>query len=510
MGRVLAAAALLALPGCAQVFGIKNTSEAADAAVDAPVPQVLIAFEKVSIGASTVRASADLTNFTADWLVVDASDPSGLRKVPGTLSPIKDRWSAEIATGSPAVDVSGVPEPVTFRRQYDFQQRTILSEFFAWEHPGSEPAPVGAKFTPKITLPSGYIGTESFQMWAVGPWAIHTFSAAELPAAGVGAVVIQPTGGIAYDQIQFPAVFSGVPLAKLTSADQIVIVRHDSAAANGPNAMTAHAIVAPFDQTGGTDAITVTMSVTTRAAMDVFVKPTEATARYNGVLPAVGAPSMSYSVVAAPGFAEDSNNGPVLISNAVAVAADPVHIVTQYGNPFATPLGWKSIFTWSTTATRAITVGTLASTLRAGMYEVAEPLAATTFDLPAGLPALVSIGSQPLNTDNVTVTLEAGKSVQVSLTADRTANTFHQFNVYELTPNAGNTALVQTLRYVALATDAEATIPGNVFTTGGKYFVRGHCIKGGYPMFAIGNLRARDLPYSVGYLDSGWFTVAAP
>ena len=46
---------------------------------------------------------------------------------------------------------------------------------------------------------------------------------------------------------------------------------------------------------------------------------------------------------------------------------------------------------------------------------------------------------------------------------------------------------------------------------GGKvYMIRAHCVQGGFPSFSTGDLQNRDVPYAVGYLDAGVFTVAAP
>ena len=56
----------------------------------------------------------------------------------------------------------------------------------------------------------------------------------------------------------------------------------------------------------------------------------------------------------------------------------------------------------------------------------------------------------------------------------------------------------------------DITIPAGVFTTGKTYSIRAHCYRGGFPGLASGDFSQRDLPLSVGYLDSGVFTVAAP
>jgi hypothetical protein len=98
------------------------------------------------------------------------------------------------------------------------------------------------------------------------------------------------------------------------------------------------------------------------------------------------------------------------------------------------------------------------------------------------------------------------------LVADRPTNLFYQWNVYELVPNAAMppTALARKVVYAALGTETTITIPNDVFVAGKIYTIRAHCVQGGYPGFSTGDLQDRDVPYAVGYLDSGVFTVAAP
>jgi len=72
------------------------------------------------------------------------------------------------------------------------------------------------------------------------------------------------------------------------------------------------------------------------------------------------------------------------------------------------------------------------------------------------------------------------------------------------------TALTYEIRYAAVSDQTAVTIPNDVFEAGKLYTVRAHCVQGGFPMIGAGNFLLRDLPVSVGYLDSGVFTVQAP
>ena len=65
---LLAPVAALALGGCAQLFGIANTTGA-----DAGSDGVSLAIQRVSVGASVTTSPQDLTGQTADFLVGDGT-----------------------------------------------------------------------------------------------------------------------------------------------------------------------------------------------------------------------------------------------------------------------------------------------------------------------------------------------------------------------------------------------------------------------------------------------------
>jgi len=461
-----------------------------------------VSYQRVSIGASVVRAPIDLTGQTASWVVPDAADPTHFTRVPGVLSPTNDGWTAPIADGAPAAEFS-LPDPANpYKRLYSFGTRNIKGLFGIFEHPGAnDPAPAAGVFDTRITLPSAYAANEGFQLFAIGPWGRHSFAAGELPA--VGGAAIGPVN-IPYTLAQFPTI-NGLPLTQLTAADQLVALRYVG------NDLTGSALVPMFAQSGGTDPVTVTMAANPHnSTLDVHIQPAAVGPRLNGTTPAVTGLSMSWSVVAAPAYLLANNNGVVLQSLGVA-ATDSGAITTPYGNPF-TALGWNSLFTWATSQSRTYTPppGTLPMTLSAGMIQQAEPSAGLTLDLPAGLPIVVSIDGTPLNSDGKTITIDPTKLVELALVADKTTNTLYQWNVYELVPNPQNTALTYLQRYAALSLTNNVQVPGDAFEAGKTYTIRGHCIVGGFPDITAGDLQMRNLPYAVSYLDSGVFKVAAP
>src|ERR1044071_3273914 len=77
------AAILIATSGCAQLFGLDDTT---GTTVDAPGPGAHASFRHASIGTTTITNPYDFT--AADkitFLVADASDPTGYRKVTPTI-----------------------------------------------------------------------------------------------------------------------------------------------------------------------------------------------------------------------------------------------------------------------------------------------------------------------------------------------------------------------------------------------------------------------------------------
>src|SRR5579862_4748400 len=98
MGRAAVALVALTASGCAQLFGLDNTTAAAgsDAAAYAPAAQIVsLSFQQLSVSSMLTLGSIDLSAQTATYLIADSTDPSGLRSVPATLGPSGDTWTAD-------------------------------------------------------------------------------------------------------------------------------------------------------------------------------------------------------------------------------------------------------------------------------------------------------------------------------------------------------------------------------------------------------------------------------
>src|SRR5438105_14701185 len=102
--------ALCALAGCAQIFGIDQTSGAEG---------VKLTIQRRSIGATIVDSPQDLSMNTASWLIADDGDPTGLTRVPAELADV-DTWRAVIRNATPPIqfDLPDFPKPPV--PQFDF------------------------------------------------------------------------------------------------------------------------------------------------------------------------------------------------------------------------------------------------------------------------------------------------------------------------------------------------------------------------------------------------------
>lgn len=493
-------AALCLVSGCAQLFGLDETS-GGSGTTDASPSAVTTQVQRDSIGTAQVRTPYDVSMLSASYLVPDSS-AAGFTRVKATG--VGDTWSAAIPDGTPAAEITlGLDLPDVFRRLYALPQRNLKILYGIFEQPGAALLPSPAVDTLNITLnlPEAAQTATLYRIYCVGSWAYHDFAEnVEWTAGTTTTISAAPVFGDAtWGNL------SGRPFTKITNADTVVALHY-----NG-NQLVGAAEFPAFNQVDGANPITATMTDVTATPLDVHLSPSAIAQRLAMPTPHGSAVAMSWSTNASPAADLGNGTGPQL--NAAPIAtSDSGAITAPTGNPFAAK-GWKTTFNLGTNSSRTYAIpglGNLVGTFYTGLNQVAEVGPGLTMDTPAGLPVLVSINSMPLSVDGNTITLDPTKSVTLSLVADKTDPLFYQFNIYELRENAAMTGLESHVAYVAVSDQTSVTIPNDVFVAGKTYFIRAHTIKGGYPSFASGSFFDRSLPYSVGYLDAGVFTVAAP
>lgn len=469
---------MLALTGCAQLFGIDETTGAAQGS------GVSLSIQRVSIGATVATAPQDLSAQTAQFLVGDATSlvpNTAVLSAPGT-------WTSDIPTGTPAVQFTVPDIPATATRLWELPSRAMKGNVVALEHPNAAPASDTSQVALDVTIPA-YNG-ELLRVYAVGTWMFHTLTGAEVPALMATSVAAT----IPY--MMFSPASSAVTPTRITASDVVLLLEYTGADLTGVLQATA------FDQTDATDTITGTITPVAHDKTLTVALPTDLATRYSAVRPAVGAPAMSWSLGAAPGAMIGNSAGPQLLAGS-PVATDTT-ISAMYGDPFES-LGWPAVLTLATSASRTYTLNGAPVTLSASLATFAEA-ATNDATLAAGLPTVILVGQIQLSSDGQMVTIDPLAPVSVSFLADKPTNTMYTANVYELTSD-GTTASRQLVTAAVAAPDPSFVFPAGTLKTGHTYMIEAGCFQGGHLDAASGDLQANSFPISRGLFDSGVFTV---
>lgn len=474
--------------GCAQIFGLDETSNTGRTNT--------VEVTRMSIGTTVTTAPQDLTGLDATFFARAGTE---VRRVTAAADPASGAWTvnlpdpAQVAFTLPA---AAAPE----LHSYAFPRASLKVLFPVLEHPGPTPAPDGATITLTAPLDSAIVDGESFQTFTVGSWTARAFPPENVP---LGALAIGP---VSYPFSASSNLSGRAQLDRLTTQDAFFVLRYTGLVLSGI------AEVPAFDQTGDD---TLMAPVMTRLALDrtldVTIDAATIATRYATVRPAVGALEMGWTMVAAPGYQVASTIGPVLAFGGLSMADLGVNLL--YANPFAAR-GWNTILAFNTFESRQHTppdpgTGPIQPIeLRAGMDQYIEPSASrTALDLPAGLPRLVSINGNQLSADGQTISLSTG-FVEVSFTTDRPDATLYNLQVFDLVPSQLDaTQLVRSQVLFAAAAEPRFTLPPELFQLGHTYVLRASCTFGGYPNIASGDFVTRELPTAQSYLDSAVFTV---
>ena len=478
-------AVVLASAGCAQILGIDETSGGGSTRT----------LEIVGIfdGGSLVMQPLDLSAETASWFVRDAGDPMTLDTFSGTPSTSFSGWSAAVTGSAPMIELTlpDVPTPYThFIELPDSDDHAIVGEFY-YGHPSPQDPPPDATFDVTITPPSAVAVGESFEIYAIGAWTEYTLTATDAP------VTATTIGPLTLPYSNFTAV-TPAPSVQIDSSDVVVVLRYLG------GVITGLLTVPSFEQSDAAQPITGAMTAVT--ADQTFTATIDASAdeaRFDALRPAMTDFMPSWSVNAAPGAMATSGAGPLLASGTLTMA--DTSFTSTYANPF-TAQGWPTLVAYEAVEYRQYTAGGVPLGLVAGLYTYTDASAGQTLDLPAGLPELVTIDQMPLSTDGMTITLPADQPVDISFVADRQTNTSYQIEMDEIIVTGAT--LTRTPVFIAKAVQPDVTIPASQFVAGHTYVLRAVCISGGYTNIAAGDLSSTALPISIGYFDSGVFTVA--
>lgn len=489
---LLASAGLIASAGCAQIFGLDETS------LEPPV--LRFDLKRYAVGATVVVEPMDLAAGTVTYLVPDPTETSGFRKVPAT-SPQLGQWQGDIPLGTDAQLRFTIPDDAIVRL-IALPRRKITALYGYLGRPVIDAAPAGATLSFNVSLEKPYAAAESLQWLSLGAWTVRDFAAAELPA--VGATLFAPAASIPYTA---STVLSRPPMGtshpQLHADDALLVLRRNAGVLTG--VFTA----APFELAAGANSVAGSMAaVPLDQSMAVTVDTTEPVTRMTNARPAVGVPAFNWSITAAPGAAAGFTTGPALATGALPPNGGAVTLSPTYGNPFASR-SWPATFTWAATSTRTYQQpgGLPAVTLTALLNTITPvPTDGMPRDFSSCLPTSVAVQGATLITDGLTVTIDRSRPVMVSFIADRTDADLYGITLLEVVSNAGVATLVP--RFESIDQKPSWTVPGDVFEPGKVYTMRASCARGGYPGLTTGDFERRELPVSNGFLDSGVFTVA--
>lgn len=492
--RIVRAAGLaVLLTGCAQIAGIDETS----VPPDAPAPtSSSLTIERVSIGATIVRAPQDLTGQTATYYVPADEAVSSLTAVPATVDGNKFVGAVESAA-IVEFTLPDLPMPETpIIRGFDVPARDLTAAYTVLGHPNPTNPIETDNLTFALTSDVAGAGAEAYQLYIVGAWAVRG-----LPAPGPLEVALPITEApyITLNSI------SGRPLEKFTAADSILVLRYSPALNNQLQAVLE---VPPIDQTG-VDAITGTLVPVTADQNLAFPWDAAAiTARYAQARPAPTAATLAanWALRAAPGAGIANDAGPSLASAGIDTTGMQTEVTTAFTNPFAAR--WPTVLTVATGMNRSFAVATVANlpvTLSSGIRQQGAPT--TTVSFPAELPTQVQFDGALLSVDGQELRMPAQPAVITFTTT--VPHTLYAIQMYELVPNAAEmpTAAIYKHVFSRNAAAPSFAIPADRFVVGKSYVVRLHTWQGGFTGVATGDLRANSMDISHAFHDAAVFTV---
>ncbi len=478
MCAMRAAALAIACCGCAQLFGIEDTTSS-------PGNASTLELQRVSVGAAVAMSPLDLGSAAPAFLVDDAGAVTSVPATPGTAG----TWSAPV-TSSLGVLYTAPDLPTPYQHELAVGGAARRGAFVAFEHPSPMPPPA-SMVAVNVTLSGVYAAGQSLQIIAIGAWTGHVLSGAELPAVGTSAIAAT----IPYSEFLS---LTASPAASITTDDVVVVASYTG------STLTGQLIVPPFAQSTGTDSLTGTMAaVTPTTPFDAHIDNTAAGARLTGLpLPAGGLAS-SWQLIAAPGHALGIPTGIEL--DAAPVALTDTTFSSSYANPFAGQ-GWQPLLVHSVAGSRTFTVGGAMVSFDAALATVAEPAANMMLDQPAGLAGAIFLGSTALTTDGMTVTEDPATALHVSFTPDRPSSSLFDVLVEEIVVVGG--AATRTSVIELDSTSSMLTLPPGTLHSGHTYVLDVTCVAGGYPSAAAGDLQTFALPVSYGLVSSAVFTLA--
>lgn len=462
------------LLGCAQIAGIDKTN--------ADNRAVTLVLDRLSIGATVSTEPLPLTGLAAEFYVTD--DAGVVTSVPA--DPLSDGlFSAKSKDGEPPV-LSTLPDGAS--HLWALPTRSTHAVYPVFQHADPQPVPAGAGISIDGSVTPAAGAGDSFQFLSVGGGV-----SANLPVA-MGDASPFPFSEMYANLTNLAA---PLPMAALTAQDVLLVTRY-----NGGALVGMADVPSPGPQQAVTSLNATVAPVTADQMLSATIDQNAVDARLMGQMPAGGAFAVSYSVSAAPAFSHGSLAGVTLKSG--TLAATDTAVTGSYANPFMASHQWTAGMAVTASKPRTYHLGGAtgpAVGLSGGLQAISEA-SGTAVAMTAAVPKSITVGIMPVTTDDASVLIDASKPVPVSITTDMGPASLYMIELYQL-----DAAGVPT-RVLELISDQPSwQVPSMFFQPATHYYLRGMAIDGGFADAASGDLSTLAPPYSIGFLDSGVFTV---
>jgi hypothetical protein len=484
---------LPALSGCAQLFGLDETSEATDSAARLSV-------KRYAVGTQVVVQPMELTGGAATYLIADPLEPTGFRQVPATSTEV-GVWQGDVPVGTPA-QLSFTVADDLIRRHLAIPDRSVAYLYgYLGKVTPAEPPPPAAQLGFAVAFDRPFdAATDDLHWLSIGSWTQYNFN--ETNEVPTGSLELRPP------PVPFTSAssLSGRPHERLRADDALLVLRNTATAVN-TRVLTGAYTAPPFELAADLNALPA--GAMTAVAADQMLAVTLDTdlpvTRMANARPVVAPPAYNWSVTAAPGAAAGFTTGPGLAFGGL-VPGGVVPLSVPYGNPFA-ERSWPATFTWAATSLRTYTPeGQPPVVLTALLVRIASaPSDGGQLDFGVCLPLSVTVQGAVLNTDGATIAIDRTKPVAVSFSTDNGTADLFSIVVHEV---VSGTVTTLVPRFHSVNRQTSWSLPADVFEAGKSYSVRAHCHRDGFPNQAAGDFETRQLPTATGFLDGGVFTVS--
>lgn len=488
------------------------SSETIDAGVDAvPVPFVdaapgtvnrSLTFAHAMVGATTTTGPLDLSGHAAEYLIEDPAEPTGLRRVGATRA--GNVWQANLPEGPAAVWFTLPDRPTPIRRMFSFASLAVQDVLVEYGRADAAAAPANASIDiSEFPFESNHLGNHDLTFYGVGTWFSRTIQGNEEPGTFDNTWDPPPLSYVDDAGSVFTRL-TARPLEAVGPGDVLLMLRHQNSRLIGVSSVNAFTMVTAASATSAGTLTDVDANLTYAPSFDAVA----AVARLATVQPAgTAAASGNWAINASPAAPYNGDAGPSLHAGTFTPNNANQTVSTTYGNPFS----WAAVATLKIFQNRTFTRDARSLPLGAGVNLRQAP-GSGVVAFEASLPTLVTVAGVDLVDDDdddsgTPLVLDAARAVEVRFALDGDTCDLYQVALNKLVPGAAG-AWGRELILGLTGEEPRWLVPREMFESGVLYVPTAVCLKGGFPSAASGNLQDRALPYSIGYLEGGVFTIA--